>query len=96
MDTDDLFDRIASELATSGAVEDEAAPTRTLTVDGTPFARLAGDGAEVYLPAGSPARGDALHQHAVSRANRGWVAVSAEEVSLWPTLFEQALQGVRG
>lgn len=95
MNTHDLFDRLASELAASGASEETAGGTRTLLVDGTPFARHVGDSAEVYLPEGSPARDDALGLDAVAESANGWLTVSDRDVSSWPTLFQQALTGVR-
>lgn len=96
MDTHDLFDRMASELGKAGAVEDSVDGTRTLLLDGTPFARLVETGAQVYLPADSPARADALSLPSVNEADGGWLTVSGSDVSAWPTLFEQALAGVRG
>ncbi|GMA42212.1 hypothetical protein [Mobilicoccus caccae] len=95
MDIDALFDRMASELETSGAREDTAAPVRTLHVDGTPFARLADEGAEVYLPEGSPAREDALGRRGTAASADGWVLVTSDDVSAWPGMFEQALHGLR-
>lgn len=95
MNTDALFDRIASELAGAGAVEDRSGATRSLSMGGTPFARLTHSGAEVYLPPGCPARDDALARPTTSEADDGWVAVSVDDAAAWPTLFEQALHGVR-
>ena len=96
MDTNDLFDRMASELAASGVVENAVGATRTLSLDGTAFARLVENGAQVYLPAGSPAREDALALASVTQSADGWITVSADDVASWPTLFQQALIGLRG
>ncbi|WP_312722152.1 hypothetical protein [Mobilicoccus sp.] len=95
MNTTDLFDRMAGELAASGAVEEARDGRRTLTLDGAPFARLVDDGAEVYLPDGSAARADALALPAVSEAGGGWLTVTDGDVAAWPVLFEQALAGLR-
>lgn len=95
MNTHDLFDRLASELAASGATEETSGGVRTLLVDGTPFARHVGQSTEVYLPEGSPARVDAVNLEAVTESANGWLAVSDRDVSVWPTLFQQALTGIR-
>ncbi|GAB48915.1 hypothetical protein [Mobilicoccus pelagius] len=95
MDTHDLFDRMASELAASGVVEETVDGARTLQVDGIPFARLAEGGAQVLLPEGSPARDEALALPSVTGTSGDWVALTDRDVSAWPTLLEQALAGVR-
>ncbi|MDO5628840.1 MAG: hypothetical protein Q4G43_11020, partial [Mobilicoccus sp.] len=87
MNTDDLFDRIASELAGLGAVEDEQAPTRTLLVDGHAFARLTDSGAEVHLPEGEPARADALDRWTTVPSGGPWIAVPEGDSGQWPRLF---------
>jgi len=96
MDTHDLFDRMASELAASGVVEETVDGARTLQADGIPFARVAEGGAQVFLPVGSPARDEAVaHLPSVTGTSGDWVTVTDRDVSAWPTLFEQALAGVR-
>lgn len=95
MDTDALFDRMASELEPLGAREDTTASARTLQVEGTAFARLVTDGVEVYLPEGSPARQDALDRRGAADSGQGWVFLPSDDVSTWPAVFEQALHGLR-
>lgn len=95
MNITDLFDRMASELAPSGAVESGDGAGRTLCVGGSPFARLTATGAEVYLPEGAPAREDALRRWLVQPVGPEWVAVPEDDAASWPPLFEQALHVVR-
>lgn len=95
MNTDDLFDRIASELRGLGASEDELAGARTLVVEGRPFARLTDAGAEVHLPEGEPARAEALERWTTAPSGQGWIAVPEGDSGQWPRLFEQALHATR-
>lgn len=96
MNVNALFEKLSVDLAASGAREAPVSQGRTLEYDGTPFARLRGERMSFYLPAGTPAEGDALALETSNPAGEpGWVEVDSDDVSQWQRLAEQALTGLR-
>lgn len=99
MNVDALFDKLATDLADSGAVELPAdrreRGERVLAHEGRPFARLRGEQMAFFMPRGTPGLGDALALQTSAPAGDGqWVQVPADDVSQWQELAERALAGL--
>jgi hypothetical protein len=102
MNSDELFDDLAADLAPRGAVTGAMFGKRALKADGKVFACLNGDLLAFRLGDGGPAHSAALALSGAElfdpsgkkRPFKDWVAIPAAHAGDWPRYAEKALEGL--